>query len=169
MQKKVYILEGLDCANCAAKIETKLKTLPELQDVSITFATKQLRFSAENPAEILPEIIEIIHTVEPEVEVKERKHHHHEHVDHDHEEDCCCGHEHNHHDHEDDCCCGHEHHHHDHGKKVESKEEEKVLFWKKPLFSIGLGTLLFQNVTNLFDCVSGSRRQSSSDSGEKHP
>lgn len=143
MQKKVYILEGLDCANCAAKIETKLKTLPELQDVSITFATKQLRFSAENPAEILPEIIEIIHTVEPEVEVKERKHHHHEHVDHDHEEDCCCGHEHNHHDHEDDCCCGHEHHHHDHGKKVESKEEEKVLFWKKPLFSIGLGTLLF--------------------------
>ena len=143
MQKKVYILEGLDCANCAAKIETKLKTLPELQDVSITFATKQLRFSAENPAEILPEIIEIIHTVEPEVEVKERKHHHHEHVDHDHEEDCCCGHEHNHHDHEDDCCCGHEHHHHDHGKKVESKEEKKVLFWKKPLFSIGLGTLLF--------------------------
>ena len=143
MQKKVYILEGLDCANCAAKIETKLKTLPELQDVSITFATKQLRFSAENPAEILPEIIEIIHTVEPEVEVKERKHHHHEHVDHDNEEDCCCGHEHNHHDHEDDCCCGHEHHHHDHGKKVESKEEEKVLFWKKPLFSIGLGTLLF--------------------------
>ena len=143
MQKKVNILEGLDCANCAAKIETKLKTLPELQDVSITFATKQLRFSAENPAEILPEIIEIIHTVEPEVEVKERKHHHHEHVDHDHEEDCCCGHEHNHHDHEDDCCCGHEHHHHDHGKKVESKEEKKVLFWKKPLFSIGLGTLLF--------------------------
>ena len=143
MQKKVYILEGLDCANCAAKIETKLKTLPELQDVSITFATKQLRFSAENPAEILPEIIEIIHTVEPEVEVKERKHHHHEHVDHDHEEDCCCGHEHHHHDHEDDCCCGHEHHHHDHGKKVESKEEEKVSFWKKPLFSIGLGTLLF--------------------------
>ena len=143
MQKKVYILEGLDCANCAAKIETKLKTLPELQDVSITFATKQLRFSAENPAEILPEIIEIIHTVEPEVEVKERKHHHHEHVDHDHEEDCCCGHEHNHHDHEDDCCCGHEHHHHDHGKKVESKEEEKVSFWKKHLFSIGLGTLLF--------------------------
>ena len=145
MQKKVYILEGLDCANCAAKIETKLKTLPELQDVSITFATKQLRFSAENPAEILPEIIEIIHTVEPEVEVKERKHHHHEHVDHDHEEDCCCGHEHNHHDHEDDCCCGHDHDHdhHDHGKKVESKEEEKVSFWKKPLFSIGLGTLLF--------------------------
>ena len=142
MQKKVYILEGLDCANCAAKIETKLKTLPELQDVSITFATKQLRFSAENPAEILPEIIEIIHTVEPEVEVKERKHHHHEHVDHDHEEDCCCGHEHNHHYHEDDCCCGHDHDH-DHGKKVESKEEEKVSFWKKPLFSIGLGTLLF--------------------------
>ena len=43
MQRKVYILENLDCANCAAKIERKLSKLPELNDVSVTFATKQLR------------------------------------------------------------------------------------------------------------------------------
>ena len=30
MQRKVYILENLDCANCAAKIERKLSKLPEL-------------------------------------------------------------------------------------------------------------------------------------------
>ena len=39
MQRKVYILENLDCANCAAKIERKLSKLPELSDVSVTFAT----------------------------------------------------------------------------------------------------------------------------------
>ena len=49
MQRKVYILENLDCANCAAKIERKLSKLPELSDVSVTFATKQLRFAAEDP------------------------------------------------------------------------------------------------------------------------
>ena len=48
MQRKVYILENLDCANCAAKIERKLSKLPELSDVSVTFATKQLRFAAED-------------------------------------------------------------------------------------------------------------------------
>lgn len=42
MQRKVYILENLDCANCTAKIERKLSKLPELNDVSVTFATKQL-------------------------------------------------------------------------------------------------------------------------------
>ena len=54
MQRKVYILENLDCANCAAKIERKLSKLPELNDVSVTFATKQLRVSANNQAELLP-------------------------------------------------------------------------------------------------------------------
>ena len=54
MQRKVYILENLDCANCAAKIERKLSKLPELSDVSVTFATKQLRFAAEDPEAVLP-------------------------------------------------------------------------------------------------------------------
>ena len=59
MQRKVYILENLDCANCAAKIERKLSKLPELSDVSVTFATKQLRFAAEDPEAVLPKITSI--------------------------------------------------------------------------------------------------------------
>ena len=57
MQRKVYILENLDCANCAAKIERKLSKLPELSDVSVTFATKQLRFAAEDPEAVLPKCL----------------------------------------------------------------------------------------------------------------
>ena len=125
MQRKVYILENLDCANCAAKIERKLSKLPELNDVSVTFATKQLRFEAEDPEAVLPKIRETIQSMEPDVEVVERTRgkrktadHHHEHHDHEHshEESCGCGHEHHDHEHghEESCGCGHEHHDHEH-------------------------------------------------------
>ena len=119
MQRKVYILENLDCANCAAKIERKLSKLPELSDVSVTFATKQLRFVAEDPEAVLPKIRETIQSMEPDVEVVERTRsrrkaaetHNHEHHHHEHGEECGCGHDHHDHDHDHE---GHEHHHHHH-------------------------------------------------------
>ncbi len=136
MQRKVYILENLDCANCAAKIERKLSKLPELSDVSVTFATKQLRFAAEDPEAILPKIRETIQSMEPDVEVVERTRsrrkaaetHNHEHHHHEHGEECGCGHDHHdhdhdheghehhhhHHEHGEECGCGHDHHDHDH-------------------------------------------------------
>ena len=122
MQRKVYILENLDCANCAAKIERKLSKLPELSDVSVTFATKQLRFAAEDPEAILPKIRETIQSMEPDVEVVERTRsrrkaaetHNHEHHHHEHGEECGCGHDHHDHDHDHE---GHEHHHHEHGEE----------------------------------------------------
>ena len=139
MQRKVYILENLDCANCAAKIERKLSKLPELNDVSVTFATKQLRFEAEDPEAVLPKIRETIQSMEPDVEVVERtrgkrktaEHHDHEHG---HEDGCGCGHEHHHehhehhdheHGHEEGCGCGHEHHHehHEHHDHEHGHEE----------------------------------------------
>ena len=136
MQRKVYILENLDCANCAAKIERKLSKLPELSDVSVTFATKQLRFAAEDPETVLPKIRETIQSMEPDVEVVERTRsrrkaaetHNHEHHHHEHGEECGCGHDHHdhdhdheghehhhhHHEHGEECGCGHDHHDHDH-------------------------------------------------------
>ena len=136
MQRKVYILENLDCANCAAKIERKLSKLPELSDVSVTFATKQLRFAAEDPEAVLPKIRETIQSMEPDVEVVERTRsrrkaaetHNHEHHHHEHGEECGCGHDHHYHDHDheehehhhhhhehgEECGCGHDHHDHDH-------------------------------------------------------
>ena len=135
MQRKVYILENLDCANCAAKIERKLSKLPELSDVSVTFATKQLRFAAEDPEAVLPKIRETIQSMEPDVEVVERTRsrrkaaetHNHEQHHHEHGEECGCGHDHHdhdhdheehdhhhHHEHGEECGCGHDHHDHDH-------------------------------------------------------
>ncbi len=39
MPKKVYIVDNLDCAHCAAKIEEKIAKMPKVQEVSLTFAT----------------------------------------------------------------------------------------------------------------------------------
>ena len=39
MTRKVYIMDNLDCANCAAKIEQKFKEHEAVQDAVITFST----------------------------------------------------------------------------------------------------------------------------------
>ena len=137
MVRKVYLIENLDCANCAAKIEAKFNAHESVQEAVITFSTRQLRLTAEDPDGLIPELTEIARTVESEVVILpkdgEKGHHHHgehhhehghEHH-HDHGEGCCCGH---HHGHEEghECGCGHHHeeghgcgcgHHHGHEEK----------------------------------------------------
>jgi len=108
MVKKVYLIENLDCANCAAKIEAKFNAHEQVQEATITFSTKQLRLTAEDPDSLIPELTEIARTVEHGVLIlpRESAHSHHEHHGHE----CSCGHHHEHHDHE--CCCSHDHNEH---------------------------------------------------------
>ena len=131
MPKKVYIIENLDCANCAAKIEAKFNALPVVEEATITFATRQLRLTAQDPDALIPKLTEIARTVEGEVTIVPREHHHehhehHEYHEHHHHGGCGCGHEHHEHHHHGDCGCGHhdhegcacghthhEHHHHE--------------------------------------------------------
>ena len=128
--RKKYHIEGIDCANCAAKVEKKMNELPDVE-VTLTFATSQLMVDAENPDEVLIELRKIADKMEPGTVIEEisktRKHggkkKSHYHDDDFCEDDCCRGehegHEHHHHGEdccEDDCCHGkhdgHEHHHH---------------------------------------------------------
>ena len=111
MERKIYIIENLDCANCAAKIEAKFNALPEVEEATITFATKQLRITAENPDALLEKLTKIAQTVESGAKIlpREKTQTHHAHH-HDHGHECGCGH---HHDHNHECGCGH-HHDHDH-------------------------------------------------------
>ena len=50
------MIEGLDCANCAAKIEKRLNTLEGVDECTITFASKQLRLTAKNPDSLIPAV-----------------------------------------------------------------------------------------------------------------
>ena len=130
--KKKYSITGIDCANCAAKLEAKMNELPEVESVTLSFTTQQLYVEAENPDETVKALQALADKVEPGTEIgslkrgkrKAKAHSHEHHHHHDDDGDCCCGHdhehEHHHHHHDDDgdCCCGHdhehEHHHHHH-------------------------------------------------------
>ena len=63
-QQETYIIEGLDCANCAAKMERRIQAMPEVTAASITFATKQLRVAAEDPASLLPKLEEACRAID---------------------------------------------------------------------------------------------------------
>lgn len=41
-QQKIYLIDNIDCANCATKIEHEL---PKIYDATLTFATKQLKIT----------------------------------------------------------------------------------------------------------------------------
>ena len=69
----IYIVENLDCANCAAKMEKKIQELPGVEAASITFATRQLRIAAKNPEALLPLILKVCRSVEPDVTLTLKK------------------------------------------------------------------------------------------------
>ena len=73
MEKKVYIIDNLDCANCAAKIEAKMNAHPQVKDAAITFSTRQLRLTAEDPDALIPELQELARTVESEAVIYPRE------------------------------------------------------------------------------------------------
>ena len=67
--KTVYVLENLECANCASKMESRIQQLPGVSYASITFTTKQLHVYTEHPDLLLPQIREICASIESEVVV----------------------------------------------------------------------------------------------------
>ena len=54
--EKTYILENLDCANCAAKMERAIGKLNGVETVEISFMAQKLILEAEE--EKLPELLE---------------------------------------------------------------------------------------------------------------
>lgn len=72
-EQRVYLVEGLDCPNCAAKIEAKLAQLPQVSAVSLAYATKQLRVTAANQDELLPLLQQTVDAVEDGVTLTPKK------------------------------------------------------------------------------------------------
>ena len=68
MKNYKYILEGLDCASCAKKVEDKIASTDGYEDVTVNFSTLKLTFKTNknNPKK---EIIEIVKALEPDVNV----------------------------------------------------------------------------------------------------
>ncbi len=69
MEQRIYVLENLNCAHCAGKIERAVAETEGYDDVSFTFATKQLRFYSDKE-NTLAEIQQICDSIEDGVTVR---------------------------------------------------------------------------------------------------
>lgn len=70
--KKKFILEGLDCANCAAKMEQAISELDGVNKATVNFMTTKLVIEGEEekmPA-ILAEAEKIVKKIEPDTRMK---------------------------------------------------------------------------------------------------
>lgn len=69
--KKVYRLEELDCANCAAKMERAINELPGVEKATVNFMAQKLVLTADESRyqEILEEVEEAIRRVEPDCRI----------------------------------------------------------------------------------------------------
>lgn len=69
--KKTFKLIDLDCANCAAKMETAVSKIEGVNAVSISFMTQKMVLDADDGRfdEIVREAVKVIAKVEPDCQV----------------------------------------------------------------------------------------------------
>ena len=65
--KKVFKLEGLNCADCASKIEEKVAKLEGVKSVMVNFMTTKMTLESENMEEVVEKVKKIVNEVEPDV------------------------------------------------------------------------------------------------------
>ncbi|WP_051412177.1 heavy metal translocating P-type ATPase [Halonatronum saccharophilum] len=74
LMKKGFVLDGLGCADCAAKMEREINKLEGVDRAQINFVTEKLEILISKPSlgqKIIARAKEIISIIEPEVVVKE--------------------------------------------------------------------------------------------------
>lgn len=70
MKNYKYILEGLDCAACAKKVEDAISKTEGYENVIVNFSTLKLTFKSDKDSKIIKkEITQIVQKLEPEVQV----------------------------------------------------------------------------------------------------
>ncbi|KGK89165.1 ATPase [Desulfosporosinus sp. HMP52] len=75
MAKKELILEGLNCANCATKIEEQVKKVEGVSGASLNFVTKILTINMDSSGkqeDVLNQANQIINKLEPDVIIKDK-------------------------------------------------------------------------------------------------
>lgn len=72
--KKIFLLEDLDCAHCAQKIEKEVGKLDGVTESKVTFLTQKLTVEVEEEKAdaLLNDIKKIVKKVEPDVTVIEK-------------------------------------------------------------------------------------------------
>lgn len=70
--KKIYKLEELDCANCAAKMETAINKIHGVHSAAVSFLSQKLTIEAEEEQfdDIMKEVVKVCKKIEPDCVIK---------------------------------------------------------------------------------------------------
>ena len=71
VEKRVYILENLGCANCAAKMERAIQNIDGVTHATVSFMTQKLTLEADDARfdQIVKEAVKACKKVEPDCEI----------------------------------------------------------------------------------------------------
>ncbi len=66
--KKIYKLQDLDCASCAAKMEDAVKKIPGVRDAAISFISQKLTIEADDDRfdAVMKDVVKACRRVEPD-------------------------------------------------------------------------------------------------------
>ncbi len=69
--RKIFEMEDLDCANCAAKMENAIRAIPGVTYVSISFMAQRMTLEADDAVfdEVLAAAVRAIGRVEPDCRI----------------------------------------------------------------------------------------------------
>ena len=69
--KKVFKMQDLDCAHCAAKMEDGINKIEGVNKAAISFMTQKLTIDLDETRldEIMKEALKVVKSVEPECEI----------------------------------------------------------------------------------------------------
>lgn len=69
--KKVYRLQDLDCANCAAKMECAINKIDGVSNASVAFMSQRLTIEADEEKfdEIMQKVVKACKKVEPDCKI----------------------------------------------------------------------------------------------------
>lgn len=70
--KKTWKLDGLDCANCAAKMENAIRKIDGVQSAAVSFMTQKLTIEAEESRidEIFRNAVAVCRKIEPDCTIR---------------------------------------------------------------------------------------------------
>lgn len=71
--KKEYELRGIDCGNCAAKIERAVNQLEQVESATVNLIAQKLILETKSEDGIDKEIIDLVYAIEPGIEVISEK------------------------------------------------------------------------------------------------
>ena len=71
--KKEYVLRGIDCGNCAAKIERAVNQLEQVESATVNLMAQKLTLETKSEDGIDKEIIDLVDAIEPGIEVISEK------------------------------------------------------------------------------------------------